>query len=101
MLRSILSAVALAGIIAAAQPAFADAAAATAPEHAQPAAAAAQQSAPPAAASSPRSLDAPAPAGFGWAKGSETHFPQETKMSFVVVGFTYGVRFRCRLLASG
>jgi hypothetical protein len=66
MLRSILSAVALAGIIAAAQPAFADGVATTTSEHAQPAAAAAQQSAPPAAASSPRSLDAPAPAGFGW-----------------------------------
>ena len=66
MLRSILSAVVLAGIIVAAQPAFADAAAATASEHAQPAAAAAQQSAPPAAASSPQLLDAPAPAGFGW-----------------------------------
>jgi hypothetical protein len=66
MLRSILSAVVLAGIIAVAQPAFADAAAATASEHAQPAAAATQQSAPPAAVSSPRSLDTPAPAGFGW-----------------------------------
>ena len=66
MLRSILSAVALAGVIAAAQPALADVVAATASEHAQPAAAATQQTGVPAPVSSPRSLDAPAPAGFGW-----------------------------------
>jgi hypothetical protein len=66
MLRIIVSAVVIAGILASAQPAFADAAAATASEHAQPAAAAAQQSAPPAAGSSPRSSDVTAPAGFGW-----------------------------------
>ena len=66
MLRSILSAVALAGVIAAAHPALADAVAATASEHAQPAAATTQQPAVPVPASSPRSLDAPAPAGFGW-----------------------------------
>jgi hypothetical protein len=63
MLRSILSAVALAGVIAAAHPAFADAVAATASEHAQPAAAT-QQPAVPVPASSLRSLEAPA--GFGW-----------------------------------
>jgi hypothetical protein len=66
MLRSVLSAVALAGLIAIAHPAFADSISATASDHAQPAAAATQQPASPAAASSPRSLDAPAPAGFGW-----------------------------------
>jgi hypothetical protein len=66
MLRSILSAVALAGLIAVANPAFADPLAATASDHAQPAAAATQQPASPAPASSPRSLDSPAPAGFGW-----------------------------------
>ena len=66
MLRSILSAVALAGVIAAAHPALADVVAATASEHAQPAAAAMEQPGVPAPVSSPRSLDAPAPAGFGW-----------------------------------
>jgi hypothetical protein len=66
MLRSILSAVALAGVIAAAYPALADAVTATASEHAQPAAATTEQPAVPVPASSPRSLDAPAPAGFGW-----------------------------------
>jgi hypothetical protein len=66
MLRSVLSAVALVGLIAVVHPAFADSISATAADHAQPAAAATQQSASPAPASSPRSLDAPAPAGFGW-----------------------------------
>jgi hypothetical protein len=66
MLRSILSAVAIAGLIAIAHPAFADPLAATASDHAQPAAAAMEQPASPAAATSARSLDAPAPAGFGW-----------------------------------
>jgi hypothetical protein len=66
MLRSILSAVALAGLIAVAHPAFADPLAATPADHAQPAAAATQQPAAPAPASSTRSLDGPAPAGFGW-----------------------------------
>jgi hypothetical protein len=66
MLRSILSAVALAGLIAVSQPSYADPIATTASDHAQSAAAAAQQPALPPPASSPRSLDAPAPAGFGW-----------------------------------
>jgi hypothetical protein len=66
MLRSTLSAVAIAGLIAIAHPAFADSISATAADHAQPAAAATQQPASPAPASSPRSFDAPAPAGFGW-----------------------------------
>ena len=66
MVRSILSAVALAGLIAVAHPAFADPLSATASDHAQPAAAAAQVPASPAPASSPRSLDSTAPAGFGW-----------------------------------
>ena len=66
MLRSIFSAVAIAGLIAVAHPAFADPLAATPAEHAQPAAAATQQPTSPAPVSSPRSLDAPAPAGFGW-----------------------------------
>jgi hypothetical protein len=66
MVRSIFSAVALAGLIAVAHPAFADPLSATASDHAQPAAAAAQVPASPAPASSPRSLDSTAPAGFGW-----------------------------------
>jgi hypothetical protein len=66
MLRSVLSAVALAGLMAVAHPAFADSMSATAADRAQPAAAATQQPALPAPATSPRSLDAPAPAGFGW-----------------------------------
>jgi len=66
MLRPILSAVALAGLIAVARPTFAEPIAMTASDHAQPAAAAMQQPASPPPASSPRSLDAPAPAGFGW-----------------------------------
>ena len=66
MFRSILSAVALAGLIAVAHPAFADPLAATASDHAQPAAAATQQPASPAPATPLRSLDSPAPAGFGW-----------------------------------
>ncbi len=66
MLRSILSAVALAGLIAVAHPAFAGPIATTASDHAQPAVAATQQPVLPPPASSPQSLDAPAPAGFGW-----------------------------------
>jgi hypothetical protein len=66
MLRSILSAVALAGVIAAAQPALADAVITTASEYAQPAAAATQPPATPVPVSPPRSSEAPAPAGFGW-----------------------------------
>jgi hypothetical protein len=62
MLRSILSAVALAALVA--RPAFADPIATTAFDHAQPAAAAMQLPASPPPASSP--LDARAPAGFGW-----------------------------------
>jgi hypothetical protein len=74
MLRSVLSVIALAGVLAAAQPAFADPAAATAPDQIQAAASPTEQPAspPPARASSP---DAPASAGvaknitfvgFGW-----------------------------------
>jgi hypothetical protein len=76
MLRFVLSAVALAGVLVAAQPSFADPLAATASDHAQAAAPATEQLTPqvPARASS---SDAPAPAnaergkdiicvGFGW-----------------------------------
>jgi hypothetical protein len=66
MLRSILSAVALAGLIAVIQPSFAGPIAATASDLAQPAAAAAEPPASLLPAASPRSSDAPAPAGFGW-----------------------------------
>jgi hypothetical protein len=72
MLRFALSAVALVGVLAVAQPVFADA---TASDHAQAAAAAIEQPASPAPAWS-SSSDAPAasaglgknnaPAGFGW-----------------------------------
>jgi hypothetical protein len=66
MLRSVLSAIALAGVFAVAQPAFADPAAA-APDQTQFAAPAMQQPAPPppARASSP---DAPAPVNPGSGK---------------------------------
>jgi len=75
MLRSVLSAIAIAGILAAAHPAIAEPLAATASDHTQ-AAAAMEQPTPP-APSSPRSSDAIAPAspeletdvvpiGFGW-----------------------------------
>jgi hypothetical protein len=74
MLRFALSAVALAGVLAVAQPVSADPLAATASDHAQAAAATIEQPASPAPAWS--SSDAPAtsaelgknnaPAGFGW-----------------------------------
>jgi hypothetical protein len=65
MLRSILSAVALAGVLAAAQPVFADHLAATASDQVQAAAAMMEQPAPlpaPGASAEHRI----APAGFGW-----------------------------------
>ena len=74
MLRSIISAVALAGVLATALPAFADPLAATASDHAQAAAPATEQ--PATARSSPSDEQAPAtnwpprkdivPVGFGW-----------------------------------
>jgi hypothetical protein len=77
MLRFALSAVALAGVLAVAQPVFADPLAATASDHAKAAAAAMEQPASPVPAWS-SSSDAPAtsaglgkntaPAGFGWAR---------------------------------
>jgi hypothetical protein len=64
MLRSILSVVALAGVLVAAQPVFADHLAATASDHAQAAAAMMEQPAPqPNPAGAMHSI---APAGFGW-----------------------------------
>lgn len=66
MLRSALSAVLLAGVLAAAQPAVADPLAATASDHVQAAAATMEQPAPlptPAASAVERGM---APAGFGW-----------------------------------
>ena len=66
MLRSVLSAVLLAGVLALVQPAFADPLPATASEHALVAAAATEQpvSRPaPAASAVERGV---APAGFGW-----------------------------------
>jgi len=77
MLRFVLSAVALAGVLATAQPAVADRLAATPSDHAQAAAAATKQPAPPAPASS-SSSDAPAPARAGLGKG------------IVPVGFGWG-----------
>jgi hypothetical protein len=73
MLRSILSAVALAAVLATVNPAFADPLNATASDHSQAAAAATQQPIPSAPTSS-GSLDVSAPAsakdsspvGFGW-----------------------------------
>jgi hypothetical protein len=74
MLRFALSAVALAGVLAMAQPIYADPLAALASDHAQAAAAAIEQPMSPAPAW-PSSSDAPAaadglgknaPAGFGW-----------------------------------
>jgi hypothetical protein len=77
MLRLVLSAVALAGVLAMAQPAFADALAATTYDRAQAAAPVTEQPAPPAPAARPSPSDASAPAsaglgtdiipvGFGW-----------------------------------
>jgi hypothetical protein len=73
MLRSIISAVALATVLATVHPAFADPLAAKASDQTQPAAAATQQQTPPAAAlSRPSGVTAPAtskdfsPVGFGW-----------------------------------
>ena len=65
MLRSVLYAIALAAILATAHPVSADPLAAMACDHTQATAAATEPPASPVAAS-PRSLDAPAPAGFGW-----------------------------------
>jgi hypothetical protein len=77
MFRSFISAVALAGVLAATQPSFADPLAATASEQAQAAAPATEQPAPPALAQ-PSSSDATprpsawpphkdiVPVGFGW-----------------------------------
>ena len=66
MVRSILSAVALAGILTMAQPAFADPATATASDHAQAVAAAAEQPTPqPTMENSERSKYFAA-VGFGW-----------------------------------
>jgi hypothetical protein len=77
MLRLVLSAVVLAGVLATGQPTFADPVAATAPEHAHATAAATEQPATAAPASWSSSSDVPAPAsagshkdtapaGFGW-----------------------------------
>lgn len=66
MLRSALSAVLFAGVLAVVQPAFADPLPATASEHVQAAAATMEQPAPlpvPAASAVERGT---APAGFGW-----------------------------------
>jgi hypothetical protein len=77
MLRSFISAVALAGVLAAAHPSFAESPAATAPDHAQATVPATEQPAPPVLAQ-PSSSDATArasawpphkdivPVGFGW-----------------------------------
>jgi hypothetical protein len=77
MLRSFISAVALAGVLAAAHPSFAETLAATASDQAQAAAPATEQPAPPAVVQ-PSSSDATArasawpphkdivPVGFGW-----------------------------------
>jgi hypothetical protein len=66
MLRLIISAVALAGVIVTAHPSFADPLRAAMSDYVQPvAAAAAEQPAPSAAAWSPSS-DATAPVGLGW-----------------------------------
>ena len=66
MLRSALSAVLLAGVLAMVQPAFADPLTATASDHVQAAAATMEQPAPlpaPATSAVERGM---APAGFGW-----------------------------------
>jgi hypothetical protein len=66
MFRSALSAVLLAGVVAAVQPAFADPLTATASDHVQAAAATTEQPAPlpaPTARAVERGI---APAGFGW-----------------------------------
>ncbi len=75
MLRFVLSAVALAGILATANPVFADPVAAAAPERVQTAAPATEQVSPPAPALSSSDVKAPTgdslgkgivPVGFGW-----------------------------------
>ena len=73
MLRSLLAAVALAGLLALGQQAFADPLAGTASDHVQPAAAATEQPALLAPLSSSSDVTAPvnaehgkAPVGFGW-----------------------------------
>jgi hypothetical protein len=73
MLRSVLTAVALAAFLATMNPAFADPLDATASDHTQAAAAATQQPTPSAPASSrssdvsaPPSAKDPSPVGFGW-----------------------------------
>jgi hypothetical protein len=66
MLRFVLSAVALAGVLLTTQPSFADALPAATSDHVQTTAAAtAEQPAPPVSGWSPSS-DATAPVGFGW-----------------------------------
>jgi hypothetical protein len=72
MLRSVLSAVALAAILATVHPAFADPLEAMASDHSQAAAAATQQVTPVPASSGSSDTTAPAsakdfsPVGFGW-----------------------------------
>ena len=63
MLRLVLSAAALAGVLAAARPAFADPVTATATDHAQPAAATTEQ---PASLPAVNAERGKAPVGFGW-----------------------------------
>jgi hypothetical protein len=83
MFRFALSAVALAGVLVAAQPSFADPLAATASDHVQAAAPATEQLVPPVPARTPPS-DARAPAnagrgkdiifvGFGWGRWARMH----------------------------
>jgi hypothetical protein len=72
MLRSVLSAVALAAVLATVHPAFADPREAMVSDHTQAAAAATQQAAPVPASSGSSDTAAPAsakdfsPVGFGW-----------------------------------
>jgi hypothetical protein len=68
MLRLVLSAVALAGVLVTAQPTFADPLPVTASDHAQAAASAPEQPAPP-ASTKVGSPDAPAPTNAGLGKG--------------------------------
>jgi hypothetical protein len=84
MLHSVLSAIALAGVLAAAHPALADPAVATAAGQTQPAAPSPEQPAPPAPARTP-SPDAPAPAGAGLGR------------NIIFAGFGWGqVERKCR-----
>jgi hypothetical protein len=77
MLRLVLSAVALAGVLATTHPAFADPVAATASEQAQPAAPAPVQPAPPAPVRA-SSADAPSQENAGFGK------------NIIFVGFGWG-----------